>query len=476
MDYSYHLLAENLRKQIDAKTYLPGDRLPSVRDLATGHGYSLETVLHALRILENNGLVEPRLRSGFYVRQPKLQQAAPPSKSQTVFRAKDVDLSSLRQQTVAFGTSKNIVPLSLGLLSSDVLPTRQLAQTLASVARRYPIEVSSQAAVGGIESLRQQLAQRAGTWGCFLSPDDFVITCGASEALHLALRAVSRPGDIVLVESPCYFGTLEVVENLGLRVVELATDPEEGIDLFELENVLKRFRRVAACLLVTNYSNPLGYSLSTKSKRSLVQILSRFGVPLIEDDIFGELHRPEVERPKVAKSFDENGSIILVGSFSKTLAPGLRIGWIVPGKFRDRVLQLKSATNFATPSLPQLACAEFLKFGSFDAHLRRLRRFLADEVYRFSSAIADRFPASTRISRPSGGFLLWVELEPGFDALEFAASALNRYRIAIVPGNLFSATGERYRNCFRISCGHAFSPRFAEAIQTLGRLATRSGH
>ena len=254
MDYSYHLLAEKLRKQIDAKTYLPGDRLPSVRDLATGHGYSLETVLHALRILENNGLVEPRLRSGFYVRQPKLQQVAPPSKSQTVFRAKDVDLSSLRHQTVAFGTSKNVVPLGLSLLNSEVLPTRQLAQTLAGIARRYPVEVSSQAAVGGIESLRQQLAQRAGAWGCFLSPDDFVITCGASEALYLALRAVSQPGDIVLVESPCYFGTLEVIENLGLRVVELATDPEEGVDLFELANALKRFRRVAACLLVTNYT------------------------------------------------------------------------------------------------------------------------------------------------------------------------------------------------------------------------------
>jgi DNA-binding transcriptional MocR family regulator len=359
------------------------------------------------------------------------------------------------------------------LLSSEILPTRQLAQTLAAVARRYPVEVASQAAVPGIESLRQQLAQRAGAWGCFLSPDDFVITCGASEAIHLALRAVSRRGDIVLVESPSYFGTLEIIESLGLRVVELATDPQEGIDLPELENALRRFDRVAACLLVTNFSNPLGYSLSTKSKQNLVQLLARFGVPLIEDDTFGDLHRPEIDRPKVAKSFDNNGSVILVGSLSKTLAPGLRIGWVVPGRFRERVLELKSATSLSTPSLPQLAAAEFLKFGSFDANLRRLRRFSAEQVYRFSSAIAQSFPTGTKISRPSGGFLLWIELEPGMDALEFAAGALNRYRIAVVPGNLFSASGERYRNCFRVSCGHAFSPRFAEAIQVLGRLATR---
>jgi len=473
MDHGYQLLADNLHRQIDARTYLPGDRLPSVRELAKDHGFSLETVLHAFRLLENKGLVEARVRSGFYVREPKLRLVAAPSKTQTIFRAKDVALSALRHQTVTFGTSKHVVPLGLSLLSSDVLPARKLAQTAASAARRYPLETSSQGTPAGIEILRQQLAQRANGWGCFLSPDDFVVTCGASEALHLALRAVSEPGDIVLVESPSYFGLLEIIQSLGLKVVELATDPTHGIDLADLENALKRFNRVAACLLVTNCSNPLGYSLSTKTKQELVRLLARFQVPLIEDDIFGDLHRPETGRPKVAKSFDQDGSVILIGSFSKTLAPGLRVGWVVPGKFRDQVLQLKSATSLATPSLPQLTISEFLKFGSFDAHLRRLRKFLSEQVYRFSSAIAESFPMSTRISRPSGGFLLWIELEESFDALELAADALNRFRIAIAPGNIFSATGERYRNCFRISCGHTFSPRFSDAIRTLGQLAAR---
>ena len=471
MHPSYQLLADKLHRQIDARTYLPGDRLPSVRELAKDHGFSLETVLHAFRLLENKGVVEARVRSGFYVREPRLRLVAAPTKTQTIFRAKDVAVSSLRHQTVTFGTSKHVVPLGLSLLGSEVLPARKLAQTAASAARRYPVETANQGPPAGLELLRQQVAQRANAWGCFLSPDDFVITCGASEALHLALRAVSQPGDIILVESPTYFGVLEIIESLGLRVVELATDPVQGIDLGDLENALQRFTRVAACVLVTNYSNPLGYSLSTKTKRDLVRLLARFGVPLIEDDIFGELHRPETERPKVAKSFDQDGSVILIGSFSKTLAPGLRIGWIVPGKFHDRVLELKSATSLATPSLPQLTVAEFLKFGSFDAHLRRLRKFLAEQVYRFSCAIAESFPESTRISRPSGGFLLWIELEEDFDALELAAEALNRFRIAVAPGNIFSATGERYRNCLRISCGHAFSAKFAEAVQTLGRLA-----
>ena len=471
MDPSYQVLADKLHRQIDARTYLPGDRLPSVRELAKDHGFSLETVLHAFRLLENKGVVEARVRSGFYVREPRLRLVAAPNKTQTIFRAKDVAVSSLRHQTVTFGTSKHVIPLGLSLLGSEMLPARKLAQTAASAARRYPAEAANQGPPAGLEPLRQQVAQRANAWGCFLSPDDFVITCGASEALHLALRAVSQPGDIVLVESPTYFGVLEIIQSLGLKVVELATDPVQGVDLGDLGNALQRFNRIAACVLVTNCSNPLGYSLSTKTKRDLVRLLARFGVPLIEDDIFGELHRPEAERPKVAKSFDQDGSVILIGSFSKTLAPGLRIGWMVPGKFHDRVLELKSATSLATPSLPQLTVAEFLKFGSFDAHLRRLRQFLAEQVYRFSCAIAESFPESTRISRPSGGFLLWIELEEDFDALDLAAEALNRFRIAVAPGNIFSATGERYRNCLRISCGHTFSPKFAEAVKTVGRLA-----
>jgi DNA-binding transcriptional MocR family regulator len=465
---AYNQLAELLSTQITANTYLPGDRLPSVRELALRHSHSIETVLRAFRLLEDRGLVEPRPRSGFFVRQKDLRALPAPSTQSTVFHATNVELSALRHQTILFGTATDFIPLSLTLPSPDILPTRQLIQTITSVARRFPAEVVRQGEPAGAMKLRQQLAQRASESGCFLTPDDFVVTVGASEAINLALRACCSPGDIVLVESPSYFGTLEIIESLNLRVVELATDAEHGISVQDVAKALSRFPRIRACLLVTNHSNPLGCTLSPETKQRLVQLLAKHQVALIEDDVFGDLYQPSATRPVVAKAFDETGSVILVNSISKILAPGFRLGWIAPGRYRDRILQLKSSGSLATPSLTQLAVAEFLKSGSLERHLRRMRAFLTEQLYRFANAVVESFPPETRISRPSGGFVLWIEVP--CDTLELAKQALNRYRIAIAPGKIFSARGDRYGNCFRLSCGYRFSPQFAESIATLGKL------
>jgi DNA-binding transcriptional MocR family regulator len=470
---AYSRLAELLSTQIASNTYLPGDRLPSVRELALRHRYSMETVLRAFRLLEDLGLVEPRPRSGFFVRHKNVRALPTPSTPSTVFHATNVDLSALRHQTILFGTAADFVPLSLTLPSPDILPTRQLIQTITSVARRYPAEVIRQGEPAGTKKLRQQLAQRASECGCFLTPDDFVVTVGASEAINLALRACCNPGDIVLVESPSYFGTLEIIESLNLRVVELATDPEQGISVQDVAKALHHFPRIRACLLVTNHSNPLGCTLSPATKQRLVQLLAEHQAALIEDDVFGDLYQPTQARPVTAKAFDETGSVVLVNSFSKILAPGFRLGWIAPGKYRDRILQLKSSGSLATPSLTQLAVAEFLKSGSLDRHLRRMRAFLAEQRSCFANAVVDSFPSETRISRPSGGFVLWIEVP--CDTLELAKQALNRYRIAIAPGKIFSARGDRYGNCFRLSCGYRFSPQFAEAIATLGKLIRSLG-
>jgi DNA-binding transcriptional MocR family regulator len=470
---AYSRLADLLSTQITTNTYLPGDRLPSVRELALRHRYSMETVLRAFRLLEDRGLIEPRPRSGFFVRQKDIRALPAPSTQSTVFHATNVDLSALRHQTILFGTATDFVPFSLTLPSLEILPTRQLIQTVTSVARRFPAEVVRQGEPAGAKKLRQQLAQHASECGCFLTPDDFVVTVGASEAINLALRASCNPGDIVLVESPSYFGTLEIIESLNLRVVELATDPEQGISVQDVAKALSRFPRVRACLLVTNHSNPLGCTLSPETKQRLVQLLTKHQVALIEDDVFGDLYQPGQARPVTAKAFDETGSVILVSSFSKILAPGFRLGWIAPGRYRERILKLKSSGSLATPSLTQLAVAEFLKSGSLDRHLRRMRAFLAEQLPRFANAVVESFPTETRISRPSGGFVLWIEVP--CDTLELAEKALNRYRIAIAPGKIFSARGDRYGNCFRLSCGYRFSPRFADAIATLGKLIRSLG-
>ncbi len=265
------------------------------------------------------------------------------------------------------------------------------------------------------------------------------MTYGAGEALALCLRATCASGSAVLVESPTYYGLLELIENLGLRVVELATDPREGVSLEHIREAIRTISRIGACLIVTNYSNPLGCSLALDSKKELVSLLAKRRIPLIEDDIYGDLPRPGDRRPTTAKAFDTEGLVLLCSSTSKTLAPGMRVGWVSPGRFRDAVLQMKTNQTFACPAITQMAIAEFLEHGAYDAHLRKIRSVYWELLCRFSDAVARYFPAGTRISRPQGSFVLWVETNA--DTTVLAVCALNEHHISIAPGCIFSAKG-----------------------------------
>jgi len=319
----------------------------------------------------------------------------------------------------------------------------------------------------GLPALRRQIARRAAEWGVAISADDVVTTFGTMEALHLCLRAVAQSGDTILVESPAYYGVLQLIESLGMRALEIPANPGTGIDLGLLDAALRQ-HRVKACLLVTNFSNPLGALLPDAAKEELVRLLARREVPLIEDDIYGDLHF-DGARPRPARAFDTHGNVMLCASFSKTLAPGYRVGYVIPGRYRDAVERLKFAQTVGTATLPQMAIADFLENGGYERHLRRLRRSIADQVARVSEAIAQEFPAGTRISRPRGGFLLWVEMPPGKSSLELFSRALER-KISVAPGPIFSAKG-RFGTCVRISCGFPWSATIEGAIRTLGRIA-----
>lgn len=287
------------------------------------------------------------------------------------------------------------------------------------------------------------------------------------EALHLCLRTVARSGDTIVVESPAYYGVLQLIESLGMRALEVPANAGTGIDLAALDDALRK-HRVRACLLVPNFSNPLGALVPDEAKQEIVRMLARREIPLIEDDIYGDLQL-EGARPRPAKAFDDSGLVMLCASFSKTLAPGYRVGFVAPGRFRDAVERLKFAQTVATPTLPQMAIADFLENGGYERHLRKLRHALAGQVARVREAIASSFPAGTRISRPRGGFMLWVEMPPGKSALELHARAADR-GISVMPGNLFSAN-RRFSSCIRVSCGWPWSDRIERAIATLGEIA-----
>jgi len=460
----YHQVADRIARLIVGGTYRAGHRVPSVRRLSGQYRVSVSTVLEAYRLLEDRGVLEARPQSGYYVRS---QERPPePLKTTSCSEATELDVSTMVLNVLRESNRKELVPFGAAVPSPSFLPTSRLNRILAQEVRRDPNTSQSYDAVPGLPSLRIQIARRALEAGVTLTPDEIITTSGAQEAVQLCLRAVTRPGDTVAVESPTYFGLLEALESLHVKALEIATDPRTGICLDDLEEALDK-EGIAAVVLVPSFGNPLGHCMPVDRRKRLAEMLRRFQVPLIEDDVYGELAFTP-RRPPAVKAFDTSGDVLLCSSFSKTLAPGYRIGWAAPGRHFRRVELLKYSASVSTATPTQMAVAAFLAGGGFDRYLRRLRRTYRDLMQRLAAAIGDHFPEGTRVSRPEGGHVLWVELPSGADSLKLHAAAL-RHGISIAPGPLFSATG-RYRNFMRLNGAVPWSERVEDAVVTLGRL------
>ena len=465
----YEQVAAKIEKLIRAGTLLVGERIPSVRRASVQHGVSVTTAVQAYRALENRGVIEARPKSGFYVRSLVRERALEPAVSHPSRAATSVGVGSLQARLFDAARMPDVIPLGAAYPGPEVLPVTPLNRILASVARSAGGRGISYDMPPGSEALRRQIARRSIDWGCALSPDDLITTCGGTEALQLCLRAVTKAGDLVAVESPTYFGILQVIEELGLRALEIPMHPRNGMDLDALDRAL-RSKRVAACLAVPNFSNPLGSLMPEASKQRLVELLASHRVPLIEDDINGDLIH-EGDRPRVARSYEGAGNVLLCGSFSKTIAPGYRVGWVAPGRHYERVKALKITSTLATATLPQLALAEFVAHGGYDHHLRSLRRHFAGQIQRMSEAIADAFPREIKISRPIGGFVLWVELPKAVSALDLHRRALID-KISIAPGPMFSARQD-FQNFIRLNCGHPWASQTQRAVEILGRITRK---
>jgi DNA-binding transcriptional MocR family regulator len=468
--FLYEKLADELAGMVERGALRAGERMPSVRRLAEERGVSVATVLSTYLVLEGRGLVETRPKSGHFVRARRAPEPPVPSIARRapsparVSLAADVD-DLVRVLIHARG--KGLVPLGTAHVAPELLPTRKLNAILAAIAREGAGPGASYDELRGLPQLRRQLARRAVSWGTFLEEDDFVTAVGATEALYLSLRAVTKPGDVIAVEAPSYFGLLRLIEGHGLRALEIPTDPRTGMDLDALDDAI-RSGPVKAVLAAPNFTNPLGARMPDENKERLVKMLARREIPLVEDDVYGDLAY-DGTRPRPAKAFDKDGLVLLCGSVSKTLAPGYRVGWVAPGRFQEAVERLKFAHTVSSPSPTQMAVAEFLSEGGYDRHVRKLRRTLADQTARYREAIAAAFPEGTRVSCPQGGFVLWVEMKEDVKAVELQLRALDR-GIAIAPGPIFSARN-RFTSCVRISTGHPFSEAIERAIADLGRIA-----
>lgn len=462
----YEKLAAELAGMMADGALRHGDRLPSVRRLSQERRLSVSTVVQALRQLESRGLVEARPQSGYFVRRPGPARAEPSPRA-TPEMAVPVDVTERLVRVLQAGCKPLVAPLAAALPAPQLLPVAALQRLYAGVARRHPKLLEGGSHVNMNEpALVRQLVRRSLAWGGPLASEEIVITNSCTEALGLCLRAVTKPGDTVAVESPGYYLMLQLLETLGLRALEIPTDPRHGLSVEALE-LASRHGGIAACLLVPNASNPLGSVMPDDKKRQLAALTAARGIALIEDDIYGDLHFG-AQRPWPIKAFDTAGNVMLCSSFSKSLSPSLRIGFVAAGRYRPAIALQKTITSGGTNPITQNVLAEYLASTSFERHLRTLRRVYEQQVAAMQASVSRYFPAATRISQPQGGYVLWVELPEQIDTSRIYESAIAE-NLAYVPGELFSASG-MYRNCLRLNCGNPHTPEIDDAVRRLGRI------
>ena len=363
-----------------------------------------------------------------------------------------------------------MVPLGSAFPSPQLFPLDKLAKALTPQMRSLaPAQLTGHLTAGD-EQLRRLIALRYGTSGLRLEPGELVITNGAMEALNLSLQAITQPGDVVVLESPTFYAALQVLERLKLRAVEVATHPRTGVDLDSLAEVLRQ-HPVKACWFMPQFQNPLGSLMPVEAKQAMVRLLTQHHVPLIEDDVYGELYFGHHRSPP-AKAFDTEGLVLHCSSFSKSLAPGYRVGWVAAGRFAQTIQRIKLMTSLATAVPSQLAIAAYLETGGFDRHLRQMRLRLEDNASTAFRCIARYFPKGTKVTRPQGGYFLWVELPPDMDALDVHRRAVDS-GISVAPGHLFSAD-QRFRHHLRLNYGFYEGTELATALQQLGTLLISS--
>lgn len=465
-DYLYRQVIDLITENMDSGTLRPGDRLPSLRRMSTRIGVSIPTVRQAYIELERQRRVESRPQSGFYVRARNGNELVRPApRFRQTNKPVAVSNRSLMDQVHEGLHQPDFVPLGIANPCMAKPAAKALHRAMKRVMARAEERSIGYAPTLGEPGLRRQIAFRyLDTIGSNVEPDNICITNGGQEALLLALQAVADKGDIIAVESPTYHGMLELIDSLGMLAIEVETCPEEGVTLAALRQTLDA-HPVKACLFSTTLSNPLGVSMPDEMRQKLVQIIDERDLVLIEDDVYGDLLF-DGHRPKPAEVYSRSGRVLTCGSFSKTVAPGYRIGWLLAGKYRDKIMRLKRSYSCSSGLLQQLTLAEFLAGGDYDRYLKTLRPVLQRNAERTSALVAEHFPGGTRTSKPVGGAVLWIEM-PGNVSSELLFREAMTEGISIAPGLIF-APCTRYENFIRLSFGHPWSDKIEQSIAWLG--------
>ena len=464
----YQRIAQRLAEDIRCGVYLPGERVPSVRKLSQQLKVSHATVLQAYANLEDQGMIRARPQSGFYVHHTPALTAPTPDIAR-VERPALVTRSSIINQVLSESRRDGLVPFGAAVPHVDYLPVRALHQQLAKVTRFQSPRAFSYMFSPGYEPLRRQVAIRMRDAGVVVGPDEVVITHGCVDALQMSLRVLTRPGDLIAAESPSYYGLLQLADLLGLKVIEIPCDPDTGLSLEALQLAASQWP-IKALVLTARLSNPLGGSMPDVRQKQLLTLAAQFDIKIVEDDIYGELMF-ESGPIRSLKSNDQDGRVIYCSSFSKTLSPGVRIGWIVPGRYREEIQRLQTFSTHSACSVTQMGVAAYLENGGYDRHLRFIRQEYRKNLSAFQLAVQRYFPEGTQMTRPTGGFILWVSLPARINSKDLHTLALQQ-GISIAPGLIFSNT-EQFNHCVRLNCGLPWAQGTERALQTLGTLAAQ---
>lgn len=467
----YEQIANDIKDKIQQGFYPNGSKLPSLRHVCEERSVSLSTAQQSYRLLEQSGYAYARHKSGYYVsyRPPSLSLPQVSRPAQRPLEISQWDLVQVTLSSSVESEQPNALALSRGVPALDVDSLKPLSKHMTQASRSGFEAYMGASDLRGLAALRTQIARLAMNSGCQLHPDDLIVTNGCQEALSCALHSCTQPGDLVAIDSPGFYGVLQALKANHLKALEMPTDPLTGINIEALEQALERWP-IKAILVCPTFQNPLGYSMPREKKLALLNLAKSYDLPLIEDDIFGDLAY-RAPRPSSIKSFDDEGRVLMCSSFSKSVGPGLRLGWLAAGRYGSEAMHAKYVSSANNALLPQQAMANFIADGGYEHHLRNVVRRYRDNKDQILPLLMRYLPEGTRISNPDGGFLLWVELPNGIDAVTLSQRTLQR-GVTVAPGPIFSASG-KYRHCIRLNIGFPLNETLEQAFKTIGDEATQ---
>ncbi|CAG9231378.1 2-aminoadipate aminotransferase [Paraburkholderia caribensis] len=467
----YEKLADDIERLIRQGVYRHGERLPSVRQTSQQHRISISTVIRAYLLLESRGLLTSRPQSGYFANfrggdeEGKALDLRP---SRPIPISSPVDVSRLVLSTLRSIGVDDALPLGSPYPDPSLFPFERINRYAYDIGRGKSRWGVTDALPPGNPNLVRQIARRYLENGMAVDPNEVIITVGATEAINLCLQAVAKPGDVIAVESPTFYAMLHAIERLGMKAIEVSTHPEYGIDIDALAAIADS-QAIAACMVMPNFQNPLGFQMPDERKRELVEFATKRDIPVIENGVYNELYFGN-SHPSTLKAYDTKGLVLHCSSFSKSLTAAYRIGWALPGRYRDQVEKLKFLNTLTSPTIPQQAIAEYLERDGYEHHLRRVRKAYAQQANLMKVVVSRFFPEGTRMSNPAGGYVLWIELPLKVDGMRLYNLALDE-GITIGPGYMFSVSDATYRNFIRLNYSSPWTSEIEQAVITIGKLA-----